>query len=127
MASLLLGLNTALYMMNRLNAYMEYLRDLPVTMARTKFENSLIEFYAVILKFLARAIGIYQKNSLIRAFDVFWKFEEVSDFENECDKIGARVEIEASNCDRTLSAFELVAAIQWKLPSAKGASFDSSK
>jgi hypothetical protein len=30
----------------------------------------------------------------------------VRGFESECDKIGARVEIEASNCDRTLSALE---------------------
>ena len=112
MAGLLFGLNIALYMMNRRKAYMEYLPNLPATRTRTNFENSLIEFHAAILKFLARAIRIYQKNSLTRAFDAFWKLGEVSDFENECDKIGARVEIEASNCDRTLSALERAAAIQ---------------
>jgi hypothetical protein len=125
MVGLLFGLNTALYMMNRLKAYMEHLPTLPTARTRTNFENSLIQFYATILKFLARAIRIYQKDSLTRAFDAFWQLEEISDFENECDKLGARVEIEASNYDRALNALERATSIQQKLPSAEGASFDS--
>src|SRR5438876_2808850 len=114
MAALLVGLNTALYIMNRLKAYMDYLQDLPATRTRTNFENPLIELHAVILQFLARAIWIYQKNALTRAIYAFWKLEDVYNFENECIKIGARVEIEASNCDRTLSALERKGANQRK-------------
>src|SRR5271154_2819111 len=156
MATLLVGLKTTLYMMKRLEAYMDYLGDLPATRTRTHFENSLTEFHALILQFLARAIQTYQKSALTRALDSFWKPEEIHDFEIECDKIGARVEIEASNCDRSLSTLQREGANQRKeelhralkeleglrdvkesvsmllnkidiakLPSAKGATFDS--
>src|SRR5271168_2218569 len=106
MAALITGLKTALYMINRLKTYMDYLWDLPETQTRANLETALTEFHALILQFLARAIQTYQKNSLTRAFDAFWKPEEVRGFEDKCDKIAARVEIEASNCDRTLSSRE---------------------
>jgi hypothetical protein len=106
MAALLVGLRTSLYMMNRLKAYMDYLRDLPVTQTRENFETALTKLHALILQFLARAIQSHQKSSLIRAFDAFWKPEEVCDFEDDCDRIAEQVEIEATNCDRALSARE---------------------
>ena len=114
MAALLTGLKTTLYMMNRLKAYWEYLRELPETQSRTNFETALTELHAIILQFLARAIQIYQKSSLSRGFDAFWKPDEVSNFDSECDKIAARAETEASNCDRTLSAVEREEANQRK-------------
>ena len=114
MAALLAGLKTALYMMHRLKAYMNYLQILPDTQTRTNFENALIELHANVLQFLARAIEIYQKNSLCRAIDAFWKPEEVCDFEDICNKVAARAEIEASNCDRTLSSRDRDEANQHK-------------
>jgi len=106
MAALLEGLKTALYTMNRLKVYMDYVRDLPVALTRTNFESSLTELHALILQFLARAILIYQKNTLTRAFDAFWKPEQVAKFEDDCDRIGKRVETDATNCDRSLSRLE---------------------
>jgi WD40 repeat protein len=106
MKALLTGLKTALFTMNRLKAYLEYLPTLPATRSRANLEVALVEIHAHILQFLARAIRIYQKGSLSRAFDVFWKPDEINNFEKECDRIAARAEIEASNCDRTLSAQE---------------------
>ena len=100
MAALLVGLKTSLYVMNRLKAYIDYLWDLPITQARGNFEMALVELHALVLQFLAQAIQSYQNSSLTRAFDAFWKPEEVYRFEDECDKIARRVEIEASNCDR---------------------------
>src|SRR4051794_33840181 len=114
MAALLVGLETALYMMNRLTAYMGYLQGLPATRARTNFEASLIEFHTLILRFLASAIQIYQKGILARTFDAFWKPEDVCNFESDCDKVAARAEIEASNCDRTLGALDRESARQRK-------------
>jgi hypothetical protein len=114
MATLLLGLKTAFYMTNRLKAYMDYLRDLPVTQTQTNFETALVELYKLILHFLATAIQTYQKSAISRAFDAFWRPEEVRDFEGECDKIAVRAEIEASNCERTLSALEREEANQRK-------------
>jgi hypothetical protein len=114
MAALLLGLKTALYMTNRLKAYIDYLWDLPVTQTRTHFETALTELHAHILQFLATAIQMYQKNTLTRTFDAFWKPEEVRNFEDRCDKIAARAEIEASNVDRTLNTLEREEANQRK-------------
>jgi hypothetical protein len=106
MRALLTGLKTALYTMNRLKAYLEYLSTLPETQSRANFESVLIELHAHILQFLAKAIRIYQRRTLSRAIDAFWKPEDITGFERECDRIGARAEIEASNCDRTLSAVD---------------------
>jgi hypothetical protein len=72
----------------------------------------LVEFHALILRFLAGAICIYQKASIARGFEAFWRIEEVSTFENECNKMASRAEIEASNCDRDLSAVNRAAAQQ---------------
>jgi hypothetical protein len=106
MAALLAGLKISLYMINRLKAHMDYLRDLPVTQTRDNFETALTELHALILQFLARAIQSYQRSSLTRAFDAFWKPKEMRDFEDQCERISTQVETEASNCDRTLSACE---------------------
>jgi len=114
MTTLLVGLETALYMTCRLKAYMDYLPGLPATQARTNFETSLTDFYALILKFLAGAIQIYQKNTLARGWNAFWKLEDVHSFENECVQIALRVETEASNCDRTLDALDRAGATQRK-------------
>jgi hypothetical protein len=60
----LLGLETALYLSNRLQVYMGYWVTLPTSPARVNFESCLIEFHALILRFLADAIRIYQKGSI---------------------------------------------------------------
>jgi hypothetical protein len=114
MKALLTGLKTTLYTMNRLKVYLEYLTTLPATQSRANFESVLIELHAHILQFLARVIGVYQKHTLSRAFDAFWKPEEVTGFEKECDGIASRAEIEASNCDRTLSGVDREEANQRK-------------
>ena len=84
--------------------YIVYLTALPACPARNNFETCLVEFHALILRFLASAIRIYQKGSVARAFNAFWRIEDVSTFENECNKMASRAEIEASNCDRDLNA-----------------------
>lgn len=83
---------------------MAYLTTLAASQARTNFETCLVEFYALILQFLAGAVRIYKKGSITRAFDAFWRIEDVSTFENACNKMASRAETEASNCDRDLNA-----------------------
>src|SRR2546423_14391897 len=56
MAALLLGLEIALYLSNRLQVHMGYWATLPATPARANLEACLIEFPPL---FLARAIRIY--------------------------------------------------------------------
>jgi hypothetical protein len=112
MAALLLGLETALYLSNRLQVYMTYCDTLSASLARTNFEACLVDFHALILRFLAGAIRICQRGSIARGLEAFWRIEEVSTFENECNKMASRAETEASICDRNLSAVDRAAAQQ---------------
>lgn len=104
MTSLLLGCEIALYIANRLKAYIEFLHQLPTTLTRINFKTAVIELYAYILEFLARVIRIYQTSISHRALRAFWTKGDIVDFEKTCNELGARVEIETSNCDRTLDA-----------------------
>ncbi|KIW99831.1 uncharacterized protein Z518_10759 [Rhinocladiella mackenziei CBS 650.93] len=112
MATLLLGLETSLYLSHRLQVYMGYWAILPASPARVNFESCLVEFHALILRFLAGAIRIYQKSSLSRGLEAFWRIQDVSSFEENCNKMASRAEIEASNCDRDLSAIDRAEAKQ---------------
>jgi len=60
MTSLLVGCEIALYTANRLKAYIKFLHQLLITLTRTNFQTAVIELYAHILGFLARAIRIYR-------------------------------------------------------------------
>lgn len=67
MTSLLLGCEIALYMANRLKAYIEFLHQLPTTLTLTNFKTAVTELYALILEFLARAI----RKMYIQAYALF--------------------------------------------------------
>ncbi|OAP55758.1 hypothetical protein AYL99_09910 [Fonsecaea erecta] len=145
MEALVLGLEMTLYLSNRLEVYMNYITAIPPSQARANFESCLVEFHALVLRFLAQAIRIYQKGSVARGFDAFWRLEDVSTFEDECNKLASRAEIEASNCDRRIldtilkqleqlkdlrlihsRIQQLEAKVDLgKLPVAAGAAFDS--
>jgi len=104
MAALLEGLKVAFQMMSRLALYLDYLRKLPHFESQTRFQESLIRFYVLILEFLAGAIRICQKNTLTRTFAALWTLDGVKDFEAKCDKLANRVEIDAQICDRDVMA-----------------------
>ena len=106
MNSLLVGCEIALYMANRLRAYIEFLYQLPTTLTRTNLETAVIELYTHVLRFLACAIRIYKTSTPYRALRAFWTEGDIVDFEKLCNELGVRVEIEASNCDRTLAIQE---------------------
>lgn len=110
MAALLLGLETTLYLSNRLYVYMAYWATLPASPARANFEDSLVEFHALILRFLAGAIRVYQKGTIASRLEPFWGIDEVSTFENECNKMASRAKTEASKCDQNLSTVDQMAA-----------------
>lgn len=114
MNSLLVGCETALYMANRLKAYIDFSHSLPISLTYSNFEAVLISLYSRILQFLSRAIQIYQTPTLKRAFTAVWKASDIQDFEKECDQLGMRAEIEASNCDRTLRAQDREGYVQMK-------------
>lgn len=91
---------------------MDFLRTLPTTLTRRNFETAVIELYTHILRFLARAIAVYQDLAIHRALTAFWTTSDFQSFETDCDKTARRVDIEANNCDRTLSAQDRAHATQ---------------
>lgn len=91
-------------MANKLKVYIEFLHQLPMTLTRTNFETAGIKLYAHIFGLLARAIWNYQISTLYRTLRASWTKGKIVDFEKTCNEFGIKVEIEASNCDRTLDA-----------------------
>lgn len=114
MAALLTGMSLALCMANRLQAYVEYFQRLSAALTTTNFEKALTNIYAHVLRIIATAIRTYQRNVVTRTWRALWETSTLENFETECDKLGSRAEIEASNCDRELSARDRENATQWK-------------
>jgi len=114
MAALLTGMSMAMCMANRLHVYVLYLQRLPPTLATENFESALIQVYTQDLRFLASALEIYQKSTATRMWQALWQPSTLNEFESLCDKLGSRAEIEASNCDREMSAQRWEDAKQWK-------------
>lgn len=114
MASLLTGMSLTFGITHRLEAYFEYYRRLPNRSTTDNFERALIEVYAHVLHFVATAIQTYQSGRLSRTWEAMWNTSAIEDFEQEWDKLGTRVEIEANNCDRGLEAQDREDMKQWK-------------
>lgn len=114
MATLLIGMDLALYIANRLKAYFDWFKYLPPGPAATNFKNALVKMYAHVLRFIAQAIRTYQTSLATRTWQASWQTLSLEDFESECDKLGQRAEIEARNCDRQLSGRDLKDAKQWR-------------
>ncbi len=114
MAALLIGMDLALAMANRLKVYMEYLERLPSSLATTNLEKAMVEMYAHVLQFVASAIETYQKNTPTRMLLSLWQTSELEKFEAITDTLGARAEREANNCDRELRERNWQEARLWK-------------
>ncbi|KAK3613195.1 hypothetical protein LTR56_028022, partial [Elasticomyces elasticus] len=78
------------------------------------FETALVKMYTQELRFLATAIETYQKSTATRIWQALWQPSTLEEFESVCDKLGSRAEIEASNCEREMSALRWEEAKQWK-------------
>ena len=95
--SIIGGLQTALYMANRLKVYLKHFAQLPSSTAATNFRDAMVEFYAAILEFLARAIESLQKSTAARTFDAVWNPNGFKEFETKCCRIEQRTEAEATS------------------------------
>jgi hypothetical protein len=102
MGVLFSGLETVLYMGNRLKVYYEFLPKLQVSTARTNFEAALLELQVKLLKFLAKAMILYPKNPILRSWDAVWGADEVNAFDVDCRAIAQNAEDEASICGREI-------------------------
>nr|POF13670.1 vegetative incompatibility protein het-e-1 [Quercus suber] len=114
MSALVTGMDLALCMANRLQAYLTYYHRLPPALTTDNLRKALVLLYAHVLRFLARAIQIYLKNAAIRKAEALWQDPDLTSFESECDKLAGRADIEANNCDREQSAKQRIIAAEWR-------------
>jgi hypothetical protein len=113
MGALLLGLDRALYIIDRCKVYeILYPRDPSVGIAGDNFELALTKLYVLILQFLSKAIHLYDKTTATRALKAFWDPNDITDFEKRCQDLEARVDIEAENCERFYNKIERAVSSQ---------------
>lgn len=114
MEALLRGLNRVLCVLYRCQLYERLLTANETSdEARRNLRQALIELYVKILKFLATAILVYEKNSIQRAFAA-WASDDLLRFEKDCQDLETRAEFEARNCDR--SGFSEILKVLQSLP-----------
>jgi hypothetical protein len=106
MGALLLGLNKVLYLIDRCRIYeILYIhnsqpKDAGEALALENLTSALIELYAIILLFLAKANGFFGKSTARRSLSAFLSPTDVVDLEKKCRSSEERVETEAGNCER---------------------------
>ena len=103
MEELLSGLEIVLFMGNRLKVYYDFLVTVPTDQARKNVEEQLLKLQVKLLKFLATAMILYDKNSFVRTWMTVWGVDGLDSFDADCQKISIQVEIDASLCSRTVS------------------------
>jgi hypothetical protein len=75
--------------------------------AVANLESALVMLYAAMLRFLSTANQLYDKNVAARAIHGILNPDKVVSFVDECRSLERRVDIEASNCERTYSRAKL--------------------
>ncbi|OJJ38175.1 hypothetical protein ASPWEDRAFT_312432 [Aspergillus wentii DTO 134E9] len=108
MEALLRGLDRITYILLRCQLYEAFL--LHENRATHNLQLALIDMYALILSFLAKATRVYERNHAQRALAAFWTTSDILHFERECQDLERRAESEAQNCERYLNAAERVKA-----------------
>ncbi|KAF2149539.1 hypothetical protein K461DRAFT_261086 [Myriangium duriaei CBS 260.36] len=119
MAALVTGLASALYVSQRLETYLDYLRHLPADEPSSReLEKTLSRLCACVLTFLIKAEATYDKRDksttkhLLRSF---WDKTELADFEPQCEKLATRARHDADNCDRLLAVRHRQWSTEWNV------------
>lgn len=102
MLALVDGMDLALSLANRLQAYFAFYVRLPPSLSTVNLRLALTELYAHLLRFLATALEICSLPTTKRKLQAVWNQSEIVRFEEQSDVIAHRVAMEASNCDREL-------------------------
>ena len=84
----------------RLFIYTSDGQDTPDSDTKTNLVAAIVDLYAKILSFLAICLKLYGKGTVRRAFHAIFNPEELSSQLASFRELEARVETEASNCDR---------------------------
>jgi hypothetical protein len=72
--------------------------------AKTGLETALVLLYTAVLRLLAAALHLYNKNTASRALRAMLEPAKVTDLLDECQTLEARVDIDAGNCERASNA-----------------------
>lgn len=70
--------------------------------------------YAVVLRFLACAILVYEANPATRILQAVWEPKNLEDFEDECTRLASRVETSLNACERELCQGHRQVTEQWR-------------
>jgi hypothetical protein len=90
-------------MSNRLKVYLDICAHSSPSLSTDSFRKSLVNLYVHILTFLARAIRVQRKRSVVRVLQALWDSSALIEFEEECDKLCIRASEEARICDSRAS------------------------
>ncbi|KAI9783442.1 MAG: hypothetical protein M1816_001366 [Peltula sp. TS41687] len=98
MGSLLMRVEITTRLINRCKIYEAYLHAVLVNPASTNLRSSLVKLYTAILRFLAKANQLLDKNTGRRAVYAFLRPNIVADFVKQCSELGEEVDTDARNC-----------------------------
>lgn len=98
-AALVTGVELALYVSNRLKVYLNTFAGLPPSSATDNLRKSLVDLYVHVLGFLAQAIRVQRKKTIVRVVQALWDSDDLIGFEDKCDKLCVRASEEARICD----------------------------
>jgi hypothetical protein len=96
------GTELALYVGNRLKVYLDTYARLSPSLASDNFRKTLVNLYAHLLEFLAHAIRIQQKRTLVRVAQAVWDHSNLAQFEEECNALCIKASEEARISDSEL-------------------------
>ncbi|KAK3615199.1 hypothetical protein LTR56_026748 [Elasticomyces elasticus] len=98
-AVLITGMELSLYMSNRLKVYLDIYARLSISLASDNFRKALLDLDVHILRFLAHAIRIQRKSSVVRVAQALWDSDNLLQFEEKCDSLCNKASEEARICD----------------------------
>ncbi|KAK4907944.1 hypothetical protein LTR49_023093 [Elasticomyces elasticus] len=98
-AVLITGVELSLYMSNRLKVYLDIYARLSISLASDNFRKALLDLYVHILWFLAHAIRMQRKSSIVRVAQALWDSDKLLQFEEKCDNLCNKASEEARICD----------------------------
>jgi hypothetical protein len=93
----------SLYISDRLRVYLDIHAHLSPSLAASNFRTALLQLYVHILRFLAHAVRIQSKRSVVRVMQALWDPGVLARFEEECDKLCVRASEEARICDSRIN------------------------
>ena len=106
MDAMLSGIATALTTQRTLDVYLTFFHTLAAGPPAKAMEIALIETYAIVLGFLATSIDLLNKGFISRFWAALLGEGELQAFGATCLEAENRIEIAASNCDRSLDAHD---------------------